>query len=499
MKIWKNALMLSVIASMLLSTFAIAPSRALTTMLTVDNVDDTSLVPGSNFSVIVWVVDVEAMFGYNFILGYDTNVLTATGWMPYYPFEYMYDEGTYIDDANGEVHMAYTYPPQPPEEVGWYWEGPYPLVTIDFTVDDFGASLLTFVADPYTVITDIYGNYIVHTAIGGWFRNVAGAPIAGFTYEPSAPMEGETVTFTSTSMDPEGTIAAYAWSFGANTAVATTSFAAGTHTVTLTVTDNDGNIDSFFDIVEVLPAPPLGAIATKGHPSQKHLNFNKYGSHKQILKGWAMNIDPTQTALVRVDLDVWSSNYGHVGAVQPPFQWLAPGQETLFQGELDYLAAKWMFVGGRATMDEFTVIVTVYYADYFYGGDINNPHWAQVEDAPEVSYTFTASEKAPVPISIVNGVDLTGYEYGDPLYYPFSGTTVTFDGSQSYDPDEKWGDWIQYHSWLVYDDVTGDIPVYAFAETYTAELYVGVFWVRHRVEDMFGVRRNDYFTFELTG
>ncbi|MGZ4799909.1 MAG: beta strand repeat-containing protein, partial [Acidimicrobiia bacterium] len=67
------------------------------------------------------------------------------------------------------------------------------------------------------------------------------APTASFT----SSAQNLTATLTSTSTDPDGTIASYAWDFGDSTtgtgAVATHTYAtAGTYTVGLTVTDNDG-------------------------------------------------------------------------------------------------------------------------------------------------------------------------------------------------------------------------------------------------------------------
>lgn len=66
-------------------------------------------------------------------------------------------------------------------------------------------------------------------------------PAAAFSYSAS----GLTVSFTDTSSDPDGSVAAWSWNFGGG-ATSTiqnpghTYAAAGTHPVTLTVTDNDG-------------------------------------------------------------------------------------------------------------------------------------------------------------------------------------------------------------------------------------------------------------------
>ncbi|MEU0933794.1 collagenase [Embleya sp. NPDC005971] len=65
-------------------------------------------------------------------------------------------------------------------------------------------------------------------------------PVAEFT----SAVNGTSVAFTDTSTDPDGTIASRAWDFGDGTtsteANPTKTFAAGSHTVRLTVTDNAG-------------------------------------------------------------------------------------------------------------------------------------------------------------------------------------------------------------------------------------------------------------------
>jgi PKD repeat protein len=73
-------------------------------------------------------------------------------------------------------------------------------------------------------------------------------PRASFSVSPASPQAGQAVTFTDTSSDPDGTIASRAWDLDGDGqynegtgATATRSFAAaGTYTVRLRVTDNQG-------------------------------------------------------------------------------------------------------------------------------------------------------------------------------------------------------------------------------------------------------------------
>src|SRR5439155_1816750 len=88
-------------------------------------------------------------------------------------------------------------------------------------------------------------------------------PTAAFTSSCTAL----TCSFTSTSSDPDGSIAAYSWTFG-DGATATsqnpahTYAAGGTYTVTLTVTANQGATGSTSKTVTVAPPnqPPTAAF-----------------------------------------------------------------------------------------------------------------------------------------------------------------------------------------------------------------------------------------------
>jgi endonuclease I/PKD repeat protein len=68
----------------------------------------------------------------------------------------------------------------------------------------------------------------------------------------------------STSSDSDGIISSYAWSFGATGVDANNTFAsAGTYSVTLTVTDNDGATNSSSQSITVT-APPIANVLSNG-------------------------------------------------------------------------------------------------------------------------------------------------------------------------------------------------------------------------------------------
>ena len=90
-------------------------------------------------------------------------------------------------------------------------------------------------------------------------------PIASFTFSPSAPRVDQPITLTSTSTDPDGSIASYAWDYDNNGTVDSTSASPtvrfgtpGQHPVRLTVTDGSGTP------AEVVQNIPVGQPPTAG-------------------------------------------------------------------------------------------------------------------------------------------------------------------------------------------------------------------------------------------
>ncbi len=93
-------------------------------------------------------------------------------------------------------------------------------------------------------------------------------PVASFGYTPLSPASGDTVTFTSTSTDADGTIATYAWDLdndgqfddGAEASAQKPFATPGNHTVRLKVTDNDGASNSTSLVVNVANRAPMAGF-----------------------------------------------------------------------------------------------------------------------------------------------------------------------------------------------------------------------------------------------
>jgi PKD repeat protein len=88
-------------------------------------------------------------------------------------------------------------------------------------------------------------------------------PVASFSYSPGAPIAGETVSFFSTSTDPDSPISSYGWdldgdgSYGdASGPSAARAFGAGSYNVGLMVVDSEGAASFMTQSVNVRPPDP---------------------------------------------------------------------------------------------------------------------------------------------------------------------------------------------------------------------------------------------------
>ena len=116
------------------------------------------------------------------------------------------------------------------------------------------------------------------------------APAASFTYAPDAPVAAQTVSFDSTSIDPDGSVAGWQWDLDGDGAYddaagpsVSKTFTQGSHRVGLTVTDDGGSTATAIKEISVAvdpagpppaedpapaePAPPASTAPPAAGPS----------------------------------------------------------------------------------------------------------------------------------------------------------------------------------------------------------------------------------------
>jgi YD repeat-containing protein len=113
-------------------------------------------------------------------------------------------------------------------------------------------------------------------------------PVAAFSSSPASPSTGDPITFTSSSTDPDGTIASQAWdldndgAYDDGTAVtASKAFSkAGTYTVGLKVTDDNGGSTTTTRQVTVANRAPTAAFDISPNPTspQQTVTFTSTAS-----------------------------------------------------------------------------------------------------------------------------------------------------------------------------------------------------------------------------
>ncbi len=248
------ALLLMCMVSIILTGQLLAEASP-TTVLSVEPVSyiDPALVQGSLFFINITVADVQELAGYQFDLGYDTDILTAVGYGFFPPLLDGFGE---IVDNEGRLWLVATYEPPNYEVITTI--DPTPVCWIEFVVDGIGNSTLDL-SDSLLGHPD--ATPIPHIEIDGFFSNSGAqmSPTASFTYTPQNPYAGETVAFdASASYDPDGTIVSYLWDFGdginGTGMLVTHAYAmAGTYPVALTVADNDALTDTTIIAITILP------------------------------------------------------------------------------------------------------------------------------------------------------------------------------------------------------------------------------------------------------
>ena len=205
------------------------------------------------------------LFGIQFNLAYDTSLLEVVNasagpflesfpWTTSSPYTYVffYPKPTYVTIVVGLLDGG----AEPPGYV--YPNGEGVVARIRFRTTE-NVEMHTSYPISFTISNVLFGNVTAqqipnYPSIGADYYIRIDAPVPEFSYKPLEPMTGETITFNaSASYDtsPFGnvTIVSYEWDFGDGTMstgmISTHVYGEpGTYSVTLTVTDNNGNFRS---------------------------------------------------------------------------------------------------------------------------------------------------------------------------------------------------------------------------------------------------------------
>ena len=109
--------------------------------------------------------------------------------------------------------------------------------------------------------TKEYGNYIPYLEVTYTVLEANEEPVSGFSFTPLNPTTKDSIQFTDTSYDPDGTITEWLWDFGDGSSSTSrtpthTYTESGQYTVTLRVTDNDRATNSTTGSISISKSTP---------------------------------------------------------------------------------------------------------------------------------------------------------------------------------------------------------------------------------------------------
>ncbi len=301
----KDTLLLCLIAALIMTTLAETGTSASTTKVYVDPPEIVDR-PGptiTTFSVGVNITDaVEDVYSWSIRLKFNPFVVNVADTPMDILMRLM--ALSWLSSTSG--HAAIPLMPVVENDLGYVFVGEYldadepngatgsgTLITINFTVTGEGITALDL--NPTKLSTVIAGNNvpIVHVAENGLFdnRQTLPGPTADFVASKYYATEAEELTFdASGSSDPDGWIESIEWNFddgtseiyveGENLTIphsTTHAFAIlGTYSVTLTVTDNDGQPDTATHDIMIVPWIEGGnfpdLVGWSAKPEQPRLN-----------------------------------------------------------------------------------------------------------------------------------------------------------------------------------------------------------------------------------
>ena len=194
----------------------------------------------SKLAAIVWIQGETDAFNSAAATGYDDNLIELVGVvraaLGTVPWIYGRLNAQYVADYAAETRTAQAAADGALTD----------LIMMDQDSVPLGADVIHYDADGVVALGHLYAPEV----LGAMGLN--SVPFAGFTYVE----DGLELTFADTSTDADGSIASWAWDFGDGNVSTSqnpvhTYATDGTYTVSLTVTDNTGAVDTYEEEIGV--------------------------------------------------------------------------------------------------------------------------------------------------------------------------------------------------------------------------------------------------------
>jgi len=174
-------LLLASMLSILLAQLPVAVTSPITALsVNPISIIDPTLGHSSIFRINITVADIQHLWGYQFILSYNTSILTATDFGLYPPLIYLLPSE--INDVQGYVALASFI-------VIGDWEGlttlePKSIAWIEFVVDDRGTSSLDLHSSILVIFTGSDILHAPHEVVDGFFDNRIQVIMATLNVDP---------------------------------------------------------------------------------------------------------------------------------------------------------------------------------------------------------------------------------------------------------------------------------------------------------------------------
>jgi PKD repeat protein len=395
-------------------------------------------------------------------------------------------------------------------------------VIINYTWN-FGDGNITTVTEPLILHTyEFEGNYSV--TLNVWDSEelsdnfvqtikVGIPPIASFTYLPTYPFAGDSVTFNaSDSYDPDGIIINYTWNFGDGYAITVTNpitnytyMLGGNFIVKLTITDNEGITDSTTDTLNVRDYPIANFTWSPDYPlidSLVGFDASPSSPNGGVITNYIWDFGDG-TPLMNTTGVFVTHIFGTVGSFNVMLTVLdsegLSDSVTQIVKVRDYPTVNFTWSPKQPTATERVTFdasasepnsgtITGYYWNF---GDGSPPLGITI---PNVDHTYAQAGGYSVTLIVTNSEGLNSSltqgitilkapPYSSFVYtpeVPILNQTVTFDASDSYDPD---GSIIEY-AWIF-----GDGNIITTTDPSTIHMYteIGNYTVTLNVTDNDGL------------